>query len=183
MHRVHFVDPDFETMWGLGFMVERHEKTTFVGHGGSCPGYRTMLLLQPDEKLASVVLTNASGVDTGEWSSQVLDIVGTAVRAATKEPEKGKPADPGLRKYAGTYSNAPWGGETFVLPWEDGLAMVSFPTDHPMKDLVRMKKTAEHTFRRIRKDDTLGEEIVFEIGPDGKAERFRRHSNYATRVD
>ena len=32
MHRVHLVDPDFETMWGLGFEVDRLEKTTFVGH-------------------------------------------------------------------------------------------------------------------------------------------------------
>ena len=182
MYRVHFVDPDFETMWGLGFAVERREKKTFVGHGGSCPGYRTMLLLQPDEKLAAVVLANASGVDTTEWASGLHDIVGPAVKAATKEPGKGKPVDPALRSYSGTYSSAPWGGETFVLPWEDGLAMLSFPTDHPMKDLVRMKKTAEHTFRRIRKDETLGEEIVFEIGTDGKATRFRRHSNYSMRV-
>ena len=41
-----------------------------------------------------------------------------------------------------------------------------------MKDLIRMKKTGELTFRRIRKDETLGEEIVFEMGPDGKATRF-----------
>ena len=52
-----------------------------------------------------------------------------------------------------------------------------------MKDLVKLKKTGEHTFRRIRKDESLGEEIVFEIGPDGKATRFRRHSNYSTRVE
>ena len=182
MHRVHFVDPDFETMWGLGFEVDRLEKTTFVGHGGSCPGYRTHLLLRPDEKLAMVVLANASGVDAKAWSMELHEILAPATKAATKEPGKGKPADSELRKYAGTYSNAPWGGETFVLPWEDGLAMVSFPTLHPMKDLIRMKKTAENTFRRIRKDETLGEEIVFELGPDGKAIRFRRHSNDVTRV-
>jgi CubicO group peptidase (beta-lactamase class C family) len=183
MHRVHFVDPDFETMWGLGFGIKRVEKTTFVGHGGSCPGFRTQLTLQPDEKLAAVILANASGVDAGGWSEQVLAIVSPSVKAAMKEPGKGKAPDPGLRKFGGTYSDAPWGGETFVLPWEDGLAMVSFPTDHPMKDLVKMKKTGENTFRRIRKDDTLGEEIVFEPGPDGKVARLRRHSNALTRVE
>jgi hypothetical protein len=183
MHRVHFVDPDFETMWGLGFAVARSEKATVVGHGGDCPGFRTRLMLQPDEKLAVVVLANASGVDTKAWADEVRLIVAPALKGAAKEPGKGKAPDPGLRKYAGTYSAAPWGGEVFVLPWEEGLAMVSFPSEHPMKALIRLRKTGEHTFRRIRTDETLAEEIVFEMGPDGKASRLRHHSNYQTRVN
>lgn len=183
MHRVHFVDPDFEPMWGLGFQVARSEKTTLVGHGGSCPGFRTHFMLQPDEKLAVVVLTNASGVDAEGWAEHVREILAPALKAAAKEPGKGKTPAPELRRFAGTYSGAPWGGETFVLPWEEGLAMLSLPTRQPMKDLVKMKKTGENTFRRIRKDETLGEEIVFALGPDGKATRFTRHSNYSTRVE
>jgi CubicO group peptidase (beta-lactamase class C family) len=183
MHRVHFVDPDFETMWGLGFEVKRSEKATVVGHGGSCPGFRTHLMLQADEKLAVVVLTNASGVDAEGWAEHVREILAPALKAASKEPGKGKTPDPALRKFAGTYSGTPWGGETFVLPWEDGLAMLSLPSKNPMKDLIKMKKTGENTFRRIRKDETLGEEIVFALGPDGRATRFTRHSNYSLRVD
>jgi CubicO group peptidase (beta-lactamase class C family) len=183
MHRVHFVDPDFETMWGLGFTVSRREKATLVGHGGSCPGFRSHLMLQPDRKLAVAVLANASGVATGEWAAALRDIVEPALKAAVKEPGKGKTPGPELRKYAGTYSEAPWSGEIFVLPWEEGLAMLSLPSREPMKDLVRMKKTGDNTFRRIRKDDTLGEEIVFETGPDGKAKRFLRHSNWYTRPE
>ncbi|MDL2718397.1 MAG: serine hydrolase [Acidobacteriota bacterium] len=183
MHRVHFVDPDFETMWGLGFQVSRSDKATLVGHGGSCPGFRTHLMLQPEEKLGIVVLTNASGVDAEGWAEHVREILAPALKAAAKEPGKGKTPMPELRKFAGTYSGAPWGGETFVLPWEDGLAMLSLPSRQPMKDLIRMKRTGDLTFRRIRKDDTLGEEIVFALGPDGKATRFTRHSNYSVRVD
>ena len=40
------------------------------GTAASCPGFRTQLMLQPDEKLAVVVLTNASGVDAEEWAAQ-----------------------------------------------------------------------------------------------------------------
>jgi hypothetical protein len=103
-------------------------------------------------------------------------------RAAIKEPGKGKVPDADLRKYAGTYSQAPWGGEVAVLPWEEGLAMLELPTMEPVKELVKLKKTGEHTFRRIRKDESLGEEIVFEMGPDGRPTRFTHHSNYALRV-
>jgi len=41
MHRVHYVDPDWEVTWGLGFAVRRADDTTVVGHDGSCPGYIT----------------------------------------------------------------------------------------------------------------------------------------------
>jgi hypothetical protein len=69
-----------------------------------------------------------------------------------------------------------------VLPWEDGIALLDLPTTDPVKDLEKFKKVGENTFRRIRKDETLGEEVVFEMGPDGKASRFTRHSNFSVRV-
>jgi CubicO group peptidase (beta-lactamase class C family) len=182
MHRVHWIEPDFETTWGLGFAIRREDSKFFVGHGGSCPGYRTALLLMPEEKVATVFLSNAQGVDTGQWAQRLYDIVAPAVRDAVKEPDKGKAPDPELRKYAGTYSEQPWGGEVAVLPWEEGLAMLSLPTMDPVKDLVKLKKTGENTFRRIRKDEKLGEEIVFDMGPDGRATRFTHQSNHFPRL-
>jgi CubicO group peptidase (beta-lactamase class C family) len=182
MQRVHWVDPDFKTMWGLGFFVEDRDGKAFVGHGGSCPGYRTAFLLQPEAKLATIVMANASGVDVGDWAERVYDIVAPAVKSATKEPGKAKPGDPQMRAYAGTYTAQPWGGEIAVLPWDDGLAMLGLPTADPMKDLVKLKKAGQHTFRRIRKDETLGEDVVFEMDADSRAVRLRRHSNYNNRV-
>lgn len=46
----------------------------------------------------------------------------------------------------------------------------------------KLRKTGEHTFRRVRKDEALGEEIVFEMGPDGRAARLEWHSNLYRRV-
>jgi hypothetical protein len=60
--------------------------------------------------------------------------------------------------------------------------MLSLPASDPLKDLERFRKTGEHTFRRVRKDETLGEELVFEMGADGRAKRFLRHSNYRERI-
>ena len=69
-----------------------------------------------------------------------------------------------------------------MVRWEDGLALLSLPTLDPVKNLTKLKKVGEHRFRRIRSDETLGEEIVFEIGRDGKAARFTRHNNYYPRL-
>ena len=183
MYRIHWAEPDFDTLWGLGFEVWKDDDSKmFVGHGGSCPGYRSHLLLMPGERIATVIMVNSSGVRTERFAQRLYDIVAPAVKEATKEPGKGKASDASLRKYAGTYDVQPWDGEVAILPWDEGLAMVAFPTMDPVKDLDRFKKVGEHRFRRIRKDDSLGEEIVFEMGADGRATRFTQHSNHYPRV-
>jgi CubicO group peptidase (beta-lactamase class C family) len=183
MHRVHFVDPDFETTWGLGFSVIRRDGKSFVGHGGSCPGFQTELLMKTDEKIATVFMANAQGVNTQLWAYRMYEIVAPAIRAAKKDPEKAKAPDPDLERYLGTYEGAPYfSGEVAVVRWEDGIALLGLPTLDPVKNLTRLKKVGEHRFRRVRSDESLGEEIVFEVGRDGKATRFTRHNNYYPRV-
>ena len=70
----------------------------------------------------------------------------------------------------------------FRSPWEDGLAIISFPTDDPLPDLVKLKYMSGDTFRRIRDDGALAEEIVFETNARGEVTRFRRNSNYSPKV-
>jgi CubicO group peptidase (beta-lactamase class C family) len=182
MQRIHWVEPDFETMRGLGFRIDRRDGRIFVGHEGSCPGYRTSLVLNPADQVAIVFLANAQGVDVSDYVDDLFDIIMPAVRAAVREKEKAKEPDPALRSYAGTYTAQPWSGEAVVMPWEDGLALLFLPTSEPVKDLIRLKQTGPHRFRRIRKDDSLAEEIAFEMGPDGRAARFTRHSNPHERI-
>jgi CubicO group peptidase (beta-lactamase class C family) len=182
MQRVHWVDPDLETMWGLGFSVWKSEGKAFVGHGGSCPGFRTQILLKPDEKLATIFMANAQGVNTGEFVQQMYDIVAPVLKAASKPApnEAGQPKED-LARYTGTYESG-FGGEVAIIEWEDGLAALSLPTMEPVKGLTKLKKTGEHTFRRIRKDEALGETLVFEMGHEGQAVRMIWNSNQYRRV-
>ena len=90
--------------------------------------------------------------------------------------------DTSLQAYLGAYDGAPWSGESAVLIWQGNLAVVSLPTDDPLGAMMKLRKTGEHTFRRVRDDDTLGEEIRFDIGPDGRAIRMWRHDNFRPRV-
>lgn len=181
MHRVHWVDPDFETTWGLGFSVWRSEGKTFVGHGGSCPGYRTQILLKPDELVATIFMSNALGVNSQQFAQRMYELVAPAIRETVKNPQAAKQPDPELKKYLGTY-NASFGGEIAVVIWEEGLATLSLPTTDPAKSITKLKKTGEHTFCRVRKDGAFGEEIVFEMGPDGRPIKMKWHSNYYPRV-
>jgi len=180
MHRVHWVDPDFETTWGLGFAVWRNTNQTFVGHGGSCPGYRTQLLLRPEDKIATVFASNAM-VNSGLYAQEMYDVMAPALTQAVKGTAA-KPIDTTLYAYTGTYSGQPWSGETAVITWEEGLAMLNLPNNDPLGGLTKLRKTGEHTFRRVRKDNELGETITFEMGPDGKAVRYVQHGNRSPRV-
>jgi CubicO group peptidase (beta-lactamase class C family) len=209
MQRVHWVDPGWDTFWGLGFGVYRNDGTTFVGHGGSCPGYRSQLLLQMDDRVAAIVLANASGVDVGQLARGMYGLLTPALKEAAGQKEgdaaasaaAGESAAEGaasgrvggasgqairsavdLDRYLGTYDAFPWGGETAVVRWKDGLAMLSLPTANPVRALTRLQHVEGHTFRRIRDDDQPGEPIRFDVDPDGRATALLRFENRYPRV-
>ncbi len=51
MQNVHWTDPDWKTTWGLGFVVSKGSSgEKIVGHGGSCPGYRSSISLRPESQ-------------------------------------------------------------------------------------------------------------------------------------
>lgn len=176
MHRIHWIEPDFETSYGLGFSVWRSEGKIFVGHGGSCPGFRTQILLRPEELLSTAFLANAQGVNSGQYAQRLYDFVAAAVKDAVKNPSAAKPPDPALKKYAGAYETS-FGGEMAVVVWEGELAMLSLPTMDPLRTMTKLRRTGEHTFRRVRKDEELGELVVFEMAPDGLPSRMKWHQN------
>ena len=90
--------------------------------------------------------------------------------------------DPALDRYTGIYTSI-W-GQVAVIRWDDSLAMLWLRTRDPAESLNKLKKTGEHTFRRIRKDDeSLGEEFVFEVDENREVIRFTSHSNWMTKVD
>lgn len=180
MHRVHWIDTDFTNSYGLGFAVWRSDEKTFVGHGGSCPGFRSQLLLKPDEKIATVFMANAQGVNATQYAQRLYDLVGPIVAAAAKEKKMGlepEAPDSSLSAYLGSYASTFSGSETAVVLWDDGLAMLPLPTTNPVTALAKIRKVGDHTFRRVRKDGVLGETITFEMGPDGRALRYVQHSN------
>jgi hypothetical protein len=202
MHRVHYVDPEWNTFWGLGFSVMRHNDRTFVGHGGSCPGFRSQLALQPNDRIATVAMANAM-VDAGKFARGMYDLVGEAIRSATSSdetevadgPEDGDTGaeprargaeaaegGPDLSPYLGTYDRQPWAGESAMVRWKGGLAIMNLPTDNPVRALTRLEHVEGDVFHRVRSDGEPGETITFERGPDGEVTGFRQHGQLSRRI-
>ena len=179
MHRVHWVDPDFETMWGLGFAVSQRDGQRTVGHGGSCPGFRSTLQLVPAKKMAGVVMINAQGTNAGDVYSKVMEIVGSALESVQNDPGGGTPRPDALAEYEGLYEST-W-GETVILRWDDSLVALRVPTNDPLEAMTKLRRSGDDTFRRVRDDGELGEAYVFHR-EGGAIDRLSVHGNYSRRV-
>ncbi len=177
MHRVQWIDPDWTTSWGLGFSVSKQGTTTMVGHGGSCPGYRSTLQLDPKGKMAYTVMINAGGESPELFAREIREVI-------SKIPGQSQVLKTGidLNKFAGTYSSQPWGSESLVTPWYGELAVLDLPSTNPDEGMTVLRHVEGNTFKRVRSDKTLGEEIVFETDASGKVTRMLRHSNYSAKI-
>jgi len=138
-------------------------------------------------RVATIFMTNASGVSSSMFTRRAQEILGPAIEAAVENAEDEEPtiADSSweeLQPYLGTYDESPWSQESGVIVWKGELAVVSLASNDPLGSMMKLKKTGEHTFRRVRDDDTLGEEIRFDIGPDGRADKMWQHGNFNPRV-
>ena len=195
MHRVHWLEPDGDTTYGLGFSVWKSDGDTFVGHGGSCPGYRSHLLLRPRDKVATTFMTNGQGVNSRQFAQTAHDIVAPALRKAAGKPNGDTPAGgvpaasleggatavrETLMRFTGTYQR-PFGGESAVLVREGDLHVLSLPTDDPLDSLTRLRHIEDGTFRRVRDNGDPGEEFIFEEMPDGRMLMWR-NDNYSIRA-
>jgi len=180
MQRVHWVDQDFEMTWGLGFSVRREGNRTYARHGGGCPGYYTEFRLEPASRIGVIVLTNAIGSTPGDYAAQAFEVIGPAIEQALAADEPAE-ADDRFAAYTGVYASI-W-GQTLVVPWEDGLAMVALETSSPAEAIEPLRQIEGHEFRRVRNDGSLGETVRFVVDEDGAAQRLNRHSIFEERIE
>lgn len=183
MQNVHWTDQDWKTNWGLGFSVRKGSGgEKIVGHGGSCPGYRSSLSIVPDSKMAYVVMINASGTNPNKYAGGIQAILKKAKEAAKEQSDKDAAPGKELEEYMGHYNTMPWSSELYVSVWYGKLVTIGFPSDSPADAMTLYKHIKGDTFRRIRDDDKLGETLVFERNDAGQITRFKSHNNYYSKM-
>jgi CubicO group peptidase (beta-lactamase class C family) len=180
MQRVQWVDADFEMTWGLGFSVYRENDRTYARHGGGCPGYYTEFRLEPATKLGVIVLTSTIGSTPGQYAAQAFEVIAPVIEDVLANPDERQERNDAFSAYAGVYRSI-W-GETLIVPWNEGLAMLELETRSPAESMETLRHVEGHVFRRERSDGSLGETVIFEPGEDGVSRRFLRHSIYQERL-
>ena len=89
MHRVRMLENDWTHGNAIGFSVTRVKDKVYIGHGGGYPGYTTHTLIQLDDKVGVIALTNGADSIPAEIAQHLMQIVGAAVTKAagqSREP-------------------------------------------------------------------------------------------------
>ncbi len=192
MQRVHFARPGSTTFRGLGFSVSERDGETWVGHGGSCPGFRTTFSMQNSDKIAVAAFVNATA-SPSKYSNGIYALLADPIRAAVgddeeeiAEEEEGadEPVDEGpeidLEPYLGTYTGGLGGNETAVVRWRGSIGTIGLPTDNP--SVSRLQHVEGDTFRRVGSDGDLDQEVIFDRDEQGRVVRMRTPLNYRNKV-
>lgn len=174
MQRVQFMDPDWKTSWGLGFSIDHRDDHTYVGHGGDCPGYQTVLSMRNEDQTAVIVL-DTGAERPGPFAKNVFAILDKRRDFKFKSPEPASGVK--LEDYAGRYSWQPWESESVILPWAGGLVLLTLPSTDPANEMTFLKPKGDDVFRRVRKDGSEAEEFKFQRDASGKVTGFVHFSN------
>jgi hypothetical protein len=127
-------------------------------------------------------MINASGTNPAKYANVIHEILKKAKGAVKKKTSKDPEPGTDLNEYAGYYNLLPWGSEMYVAAWYGKLVNIGLPTNSPADAMTLFKHTAGDTFRRIRDDGELGEELVFERNDAGEIVRFKNHGNYYNKL-
>jgi len=181
MHRVRSMENDWSSGYGIGFSSNRIKDKTWIGHGGGYPGNTTQTLIQLDDKVGVIVLTNTNDSDPGAIARQLISTVGTAVaKAATKKQEPVVAWDPAWERFAGIYRGE-FGDTQIVLM---NKALVSSTPNAPTVDNpVKLEPIGGGRFRMVAPGGggPVGEVVRF-VEENGKVTRMITGDSYVVRV-
>jgi len=182
MQRPHWILDNWKSARGLGFSVYRTDGTTYVGHGGSCPGYVSTFMLNPKTRVTTIVMINAndSGPRTIAKSihnifsgilSDKVDIKGevnkTSLSASSHQLR--------LSEYNGIFEEKPWGKDSLVMEWQGTLGLFKLGSKDPLSSMTKFKHVDADTFVRVRKDGSEAEKVFFVRNEQGEVIQLDWH--------
>jgi hypothetical protein len=179
---VRSVDETWQSGSGLGFDHSRFKDRTYVGHGGGYPGNTTQTLVQLDDKVGVIVLTNTNDSGPNDIARQLITTVGDAVAKAAK-PAKTPLWDDGWARFAGLYRS----------PYDDGVTqivllnkqLVLLPAGAPAAETKTvLEALGDGRFRLMAPTggSAIGEVVHFDETP-GRPVRLYLGDSWSERVD
>ena len=163
MHAAHWINPDWQSGWGIGFQMQRIGDQIAVGHSGGVQGFTTNITMIPKLKIGVAIFTNTN-TEPAEFAREAL---GTLIPAIQHAQERRRPEPPpapaGWQKYAGVYRD-PF-GRSQVRIWHNQLQLLS--ADDGDAKPIELTPAEENKFR-MKGGPSSGELLVFELDSTGK---------------
>jgi D-alanyl-D-alanine carboxypeptidase len=180
MHRVRMMENTWTRGQGIGFSVSRVNDRLYIGHGGGYPGNTTQTMIQLDDKVGVIVLTNTNDSDPGGIAQQLMKIVGQAVAKATAVKPEVVAWDPAWARFAGLYRGR-WEDIQVVL-LKDRLVMIT-PNAPTIGEPIILEPIGGGRFRLTAPTggDEVGEVVRF-VEEDGRVVRMVTGDTYVDRV-
>jgi D-alanyl-D-alanine carboxypeptidase len=172
MHRVHWLERDWQSGYGLGLRVHRVNEWEISGHGGGYKGYITYFSVCRAHQTAIIALTNAiDGLPTAV-TAQGYKLILPEILKITARPAQ--PADH-WNELVGTYLND-WGNSEIVIRGGVLQAVWLEAIDAPP---MILEPTAEPYTFTIRVPGNPGETVRFERDANGQVIRMWMRNEYA----
>jgi len=170
MHRIHWLDTNWQSGRGLGWGLSRIDDRARIEHSGYVNGHTTFISACPAEKFGVIILANANDGKPWTYAEQAWSIVAPAIVKATAVPEAPTVADESLKKYTGKYV---WsdGSLSEVMLLNGELAIVDPQSDNPWTDRARLKPVTDGVFK-LENGWQKGELIRFEADSLGEINRM-----------
>ena len=160
MHRVRSVEDNWTSGTGLGFDITRIRDRTYVGHGGGYPGNTTHTLIQLDDKVGVIVLTNTNDSNPSDIARQLMATVGQAVAKVSASKPATVTWNPTWARFAGLYRGR--GGDSHVVLLNQKLAIIT-PNAPNVDTPVALEPLGGGRFRFVAPTGggTVGEVVRF----------------------
>jgi CubicO group peptidase (beta-lactamase class C family) len=178
--RVRSLDEKWTSGSALGFDVKRVKDRTYVGHGGSYPGNTTQSLIQLDDKVGVIVLTNTNDSNPADIAQQLMASVGEAVARALKVKTDTVAWDPVWERFAGLYRSRFADQQVVLL---NKRLVIIVPNAPNLENPVTLEPIGGGRFRYVAPTGSgvVGEIVRFDQ-PSGRAMRMYTGDSWAERV-
>ncbi len=146
MLRVRSVEENWTSGTGLGFDVKRVKDRTYIGHGGGYPGNTTQTLVQLDDKVGVIVLTNTNDSNPSDIAQVLMSTVGQAVAKAANAKPMSVAWDPAWERFAGLYRGR--NGDLAVVLLNKKLVIIT-PNAPTLDNIVTLEALGGGRFRFV----------------------------------
>ena len=177
MHRVHWLDENWDGGYGLGIGVHKVEDWVISGHGGGYPGYLTAFTVCRAHKAGVIALTNSLGSNPHQVVDQAYKLVLPELIKATAEATAD--AHPVWRKYVGDYESE-WVMQKVVI--RDGQLQLIYLDDIDGKPTL-LEPTDDETVFVLQQSGQSNETLRFELDEAGKVVKLWERNEYSRRMD
>lgn len=180
MHRVRSLENNWLSGTAIGFGVSRFKDRTYIGHGGGYLGYTTNTLIQLDDRVGVVVLTNTNDSNPADIARQLMNTVGDAVAKAVTPKPTTVAWDPSWARFAGLYRGE-WGDQQVVL-LKDRLVLIT-PNGPNLDNPVMLEPLGGGRFRfaSLTGGGEVGEVVRF-VEENGQVTRMITGDTWVARV-